>query len=410
MIYEEFSIEDFASDEYFQIWVWNKNIMADTFWTDWIKQHPEKKETIEKARQLVLLMDFDHEDFTEKDLDGIWRNIVSTRGKGKMKRLGVRKIGSSDYRPFLKIAGVFLAAIAVTTFLNTTRFFDNEEHPVIDTESSVVLELQDGTRQILDENTSKDITDKGGNTILTQEKNVLHYGEEGYLTAKELVYNQLTVPYGKKFELKLSDGSYVYLNSGSKLRYPVHFSSKTSRDVYLDGEAYFSVKQDKTRPFTVITDEMNTRVYGTKFNVSSYKNENNTATVLVEGSVGVYKSNNEDAESPIVMVPGTRAVFQNEEIKVAKANISKYTAWTKNKLLFLDDPFHIIIRKLERHFAVEINNEFTELESKNFTGTFEKESLADILNIFREYTPFEYRIENDVIVISKYKTIPIARQ
>ena len=85
------------------------------------------------------------------------------------------------------------------------------------------------------------------------------------------------------------------------------------RDVFFRWRGlYFEVKEDEKRPFTVITDAMNTRVYGTVFNVSSYKNENNTSAVLVAGSVGVYKSNNNEGQEPIVVVPGERAILENE--------------------------------------------------------------------------------------------------
>jgi len=144
---------------------------------------------------------------------------------------------------------------------------------------------------------------------------------------------------------------------------------------------------------------MNTSVYGTEFNVSSYKNENNTSTVLVQGSVGVYRSKNAEGQKPIVLDTGQRAVFKEGAIAVDVVNVAKYTAWTEEKLFFVDDCFELILKELERHFNVNIDNKLHQLNGKRFTGTFSKESLDQILRIFQEHTPFEYTRNNNTITI-----------
>ena len=254
----------------------------------------------------------------------------------------------------------------------------------------------------MNENSVKVVTNAQGIVVGKQEQNTLFYkGEEA--ASETLKYNQLSVPYGKKFELILSDNSHVFLNSGSSLRYPVKFIKGAPRNVYLDGEAYFSVEEDKERPFTVITDEMNTQVYGTEFNVSSYKNENNTSTVLVEGSVGVYRSNNQKGAKPLTIKPGQRATFENNAIAVDKVNLKKHIAWKEGKLLFVDDRFDLILKELERHFDVEIDNQYALMNSKKYTGTFSNVPLEQILRICQEHTPFDYTLEGDRITIIERK-------
>ena len=181
----------------------------------------------------------------------------------------------------------------------------------------------------------------------------------------------------------------MFLNSGSKLRYPVRFLTSSPRDVYLDGEGYFDVVEDVDRPFTVITDDMNTQVYGTEFNVSSYKNEGNTSTVLVEGSVGVYRANNEEGIKPLMITPGQRAVYDNDQIAVEEVPIRKYVAWKDGLLYFVDDRFELLLKELERHFNVSIDNQYKSLEGKRFTGTFTNESLDQILKVAQAYGQFE---------------------
>ena len=218
----------------------------------------------------------------------------------------------------------------------------------------------------------------------------------------ELVYNELTVPYGKNFELVLSDGSHIYLNAGSKLRYPVQFPHGKPRNVFLDGEAFFDVARDSTRSqFTVVTDMLNTQVYGTRFNVSSYKDENNTFTVLEEGSVGVYHPNSPKKEDPVKIVPGQRAVFEDGSIQVETVDIRKYTAWTKGELYFMQDRFELVLKELERHFDVRIDNQYPELNDVPFNAMFTNESLDKILELFQIHSPFSYEKNGNVITIKK---------
>src|SRR5690606_2991900 len=144
--------------------------------------------------------------------------------------------------------------------------------------------------------------------------------------------------------------------------YPVQFPHGKPRNVFLDGEAFFDVARDSTRSqFTVVTDMLNTQVYGTRFNVSSYKDENNTFTVLEEGSVGVYHPNSPKKEDPVKIVPGQRAVYEDGSIQVETVDIRKYTAWIDGELYFLDDRFTLILKELERRFNVRIENRYPEI-------------------------------------------------
>ncbi|WP_420601754.1 FecR family protein [Flagellimonas sp.] len=399
MKYANYKEEDFIKDEYFQKWVLDPDEMTSNFWDNWLASNPEKKEIVQNASRFIQLLDFDIEELPQKDFDAIWQNVIQRR-KGVENNLYVRGGQHRLKRNYvLKIAALFVGLIGTAYLIFLAVAPNKTEKTIVVTEPSITLELEDGTIKVLDDTSSGIITNTEGRQIVNQKQNTLLYNAESITATENVSYNQLSVPFGKKFELILSDGSHVFLNSGSKLRYPVIFLKGKPRDVYLEGEAYFSVEKDKTRPFTVITDDMNTSVYGTEFNVSSYKNENNTSTVLVEGSVGVYKSNNAEGQQPIILASGDRAVFTEGAIAVDQVNVSKYTAWTKGELFFVDDRFELIIKELERHFNVTINNQFYQLNEKKFTGTFSKESLDQILRICQEHTPFSYTVKDDIITI-----------
>lgn len=401
MKYKHYDVEDFLLDEYFQKWVLDSDDMTNSFWNQWQEKHPEKKEVLMEAKRLVKLLasEGDSLKMDKVDFESTWQHIIEHRREEEDSTFLIRK-KKPVFRNFLRVAAVFIGLLMMGIASYYSGFFDTQETiPELDG-PQVTLELEDGTLKVLDENQSGLITDAEGNVIVNQQQRTLVYDANGD-GEDELVYNQLTVPYGKKFDVVLSDGSTVFLNSGSKLRYPVNFLSGSPRDVYLDGEGYFDVAEDKTRPFTVITDDMNTQVYGTEFNVSSYKNEGNTSTVLVEGSVGVYRANNEEGIKPMMIVPGQRAVYDNDEIAVEEVPIRKYVAWKDGLLYFVDDRFELLLKELERHFNVSIDNQYKDLEGKRFTGTFTNESLEQILKVARAYGKFEYTINGDQITITK---------
>ncbi|MCK0146213.1 FecR domain-containing protein [Arenibacter sp. F26102] len=401
MKYKNYDIEDFITDEYFLRWVLDPDAMTNMFWENWLADYPNKKEEVDKAKRLVMLMNYDEDKLSSQDFDAMWRNIIENR-RDTVNEIKLQ--GKAKNRRYFSVAAVFLGLFVSSIGLYLAGAFSSSEKFPIDNTPQITLQLQDGTIKVLDDTSSNVVANANGNVVVRQEQNVLHYEDKNEDT-KKLEYNELAVPYGKKFELLLSDGTHVFLNSGSKLRYPVNFLKDTPRDVYLDGEAYFSVEKDKARPFTVMTHDMNTRVHGTEFNVSSYKNENNTSTVLIEGSVDVTMVNGDRAGEHIMIQPGERAVYENNVIDVAEVNVEKYISWKDGKLLFEDDPFYLMVKELERHFNVEIDNRYEALNGKKFTGTFGKESLDQILQICQEHTAFSYSVEGSKITITEKRQV-----
>ncbi|NDV15757.1 DUF4974 domain-containing protein [Muricauda sp. TY007] len=400
MTYKDYSSEDFAKDHYFQKWVLEKDAITANFWNNWLAQHPEKKEVVETARDMVRLLARDEDDPTPLEKGRIWMKIIEKRNIRERGRMNSPKsIFGKTGKRFLKVAAVIIPLVALAYGAYRLDFLGSKGPMTLDP-NRITLELQDGTIKVMDEKASGLITTGDGKALGKQDKNILTY-QKLQDNVTELVYNELTVPYGKNFELVLSDGSHIYLNAGSKLRYPVQFPHGKPRNVFLDGEAFFDVARDSTRSFTVVTDMLNTEVYGTRFNVSSYRDENNTFTVLEEGSVGVYQPNSPKKEEPVKIVPGQRAVFENGSIQVETVDIRKYTAWIDGELYFLDDRFELILKELERRFDVKIDNRYEELNDVKFTGTFTREPLDQILKLFQYQTPFEYDMKKKTITIQK---------
>lgn len=220
----------------------------------------------------------------------------------------------------------------------------------------------------------------------------------------------LKVPFGKKFKITLSDGTKVHLNSGSTLTYPSSFSNKKIREVHLNGEAFFDVASNRKKPFIVKTSTLNATVLGTKFNISSYKNDNTNSVVLVEGSVGVTIKNNESESKTLILRPKQKAIInknskQNEpkliKQKITLTEVIKDISWKNRELIFNNDSFSTITKKLERHFNVKIVSENKKLNQIEFTGKFMKQNVFEILDAFKVHTPFKYTIKSNKIIIKK---------
>lgn len=292
----------------------------------------------------------------------------------------------------LKYAAIFIGIIGIGLYYFTPGVF-MDPNPVPDV---VTLELGNGKIEKINFLEQKSIINSQGQLIGIKNQQGLNY--EKAAPIRELVYNTLRIPYGKIFQLVLSDGSKVILNAGSSIKYPIYFLPNHKRKIFLEGEAYFEVTKDSLRQFIVSTENQEVTVYGTTFDVSAYENGNYTKTVLLEGSVGV----SHDGTS-VRLVPGEMALSKEgvNSIEVHKTELSRHIAWIQGKTVFVSKKFSEIIQVLERKFDVEIHNEYEELNDQMFTATFTDESITEILDLFKKSRPFKFTINKNEITIMK---------
>lgn len=301
-------------------------------------------------------------------------------------------------RSYLKYAAIFILFLSAFYLYEINNVFTAKDKEVIVKEELITLQSENGNIQVIHPEKTKKITDNRGKVIGKQDKGKIVYA--GDLNLDQLVYNTISVPNGKRFELILSDGTSVQLNSGTSLKFPIQFIKGESRQVFLDGEAYFDVTKDPKHPFLVRSGDMNIKVLGTKFNVTSYKKDNKTYTVLVEGKVAASDDLNKEE---VILKPGERVYFQGKQLKTEPVNVRKYIAWVSGELMFTDDSFAVIANKLERKYNVRIINNYEELNDIVITATFKEENIEQVLKIFQTYKPFNYTINNRVITITKPK-------
>jgi transmembrane sensor len=238
-------------------------------------------------------------------------------------------------------------------------------------------------------------------------------------------YKVATTDAGMKTRIRLSDGTMVWLNAGSSLKYPPKFGKHT-REVFLEGEAYFDVKQQVNQPFIIHTEKMDIKVLGTAFNVRSYEDEDFQETSLISGAVEI-SVKQADKLSRVVLKPNQKLVvhdIKHTQTKVEKATIIHQsadviierkalsailspdsgqvaeTAWLSNRFVFQNETLESMARRLERWYGITIVIKDPQLSGLRFTGRADNLPLEKLLAILQEIKPFNYSIEDGTVIIN----------
>lgn len=205
----------------------------------------------------------------------------------------------------------------------------------------------------------------------------------------------ITLP-GQKTSVVLPDGSKIWMNSASTLKYSANFNKK-DREILLSGEAYFDVHKDKNKRFRVKSGTLNVDVYGTSFNIKNYSDEDSQAITVAEGIVGVSSNLREIRR----LVKGEQATLNKKsgEIKFSEEDPDFITAWKNNELIFRKTPVEEVMKSIENWYGVKITLDNQMIGSHNYTFKIKTESLRDVLDLMKVMTPFEYKINGKDIEI-----------
>lgn len=300
------------------------------------------------------------------------------------------------WKSVAKYAAIFIGLLAIVYFY---RISETTNPKAQISEEAIKLKIGEDAIKVIREGESQQLVSASGKVIGEQKGNKISHDSDAEID--ELVYNELEIPYGKIFDVQLSDGTLVHLNSGTKMRYPVKFLKGQKREVFIDGEAYFKVTKDKAHPFIVHADAVAVEVLGTEFNISSYKEDQEIKTVLVEGSVNL--SNSVDPKGNVMLKPGQRAAWSKtvHNTAIEEVDVDMYTGWIKGELVFRNIAFKDMAKKLERRYNVRIQNSNPFLKDKKLNARFnvDVESLEDVLNSINEIQAFEYKkIDGEVTI------------
>lgn len=313
-----------------------------------------------------------------------------------------KRIRQYRLRTIMKYAAIAILFLGIG-FIMQKNFFNesNIKQSIVPRENEITLKLGNGSIKVIAADGSSKIYDTDGKVIGQQNGKDLVYSAKG---AMKLVYNTLSIPNGKRFNITLSDGTLVHLNAGSSITFPVEFLKNKIRKVFLTGEAFFEVAHDKKNAFVVNASKLDVQVYGTKFNVNSYQEDEVTDVVLVEGSVSMAETGQSvKNKNEFFLTPGYKGTFDKTDKKITneKVNTSIYTSWMTGNLVFRHESFDNIIKKLERHYNVIIINNNESLAKETFNATIETdhESIEQVFNYFKKVYQIDYNIVENKIII-----------
>ena len=226
-----------------------------------------------------------------------------------------------------------------------------------------------------------------------RKKNIVYTNRQGG-EQKKWQYNTLEVPRGAEYELILADGTHVWLNAETELRYPVQFNGK-ERVVYLKGEAYFEVSKNKEKPFLVQVDDMSVKVYGTEFNVNTY---NNIETVLVTGSVSMNQGGKE-----VLLKPNQKGVFDqvSGKITVADVDVLAYVSWKNGDFIFRNESLNSIMDKLSRWYGLEVLYQDARLQNVRLSGNLKRyKDVRELFVSFEKISDARFKVQGNKVIVS----------
>lgn len=363
MNYTNFKCEDFLEDNSFQSYIRKEKEEDIMFWENWIAQDPGNLPELRKASRIL------------QDIQDTYRLEISidkqkelTRLLGKIEEKEPDMFKQYQKEQWIKIAAIFILLIGLGFV------FKN---------------------------------------LFTTDKNK---GREHY------AYKEVKTPKGKRLHIQLSDGTQIWVNSESTIKYPQVFNGD-DRKVYLEGEAYFDVTEDKTKPFFVYAGEIRVKVLGTSFNVRSYPEDDFVETTLEKGKINIERIGTDVNSEIISMTPNQKVTLykaghqpqvaneapattqEMRKIEGKTAIIAKdietdlYTSWKDEKLVFRGEQLEKLKLRLERWYNVPIVVKDSELLKKKLTGTFVKEPIKEALRALSVASEFEFEIKNDTVYL-----------
>ena len=357
----------------------------------WMKEKEEHKQLFERLRKDTRFAE-EYGIFREVDTTRAWETFRVKNGLGRQRRMTTWiKYVAVIALPLL-VAGVWLlhpsgGEQSIPVAQNTK---------IVKREVSPVLEVVGGGKVILEKEKNKMI-EAGRGVEVQQSSGMLVYSDS--VVPEYVDTNVLRIPKGGEFKLQLADGTQVYLNSATDLRYPVAFTG-SERRVYLKGEAYFEVAKDAEHPFIVVTDDVQVRVYGTSFNVNTL-GADGVRTVLVEGKVGI---RGQDLDREYVLKPNELAFYDrnSRDMKIETVDPDLYTLWRKGIFVFERETLENIMNTLSLWYDMEVFFQSESAKQLHFSGHMKRyEQIEDILHAITDATGVVFTINDRTVCVSR---------
>ncbi|MDN5210877.1 DUF4974 domain-containing protein [Fulvivirgaceae bacterium BMA12] len=347
--YTNYEAHDFIDDKSFQSFAYKENVTDISFWNDWIKSHPEKINEIEEALFLLRNIYADNKQLlSREEREHELQKVFAQIDKKQQASVKSKVLDANTWYSWRSVAAVLLLLV-----VSVSIFYLNSEIPVSDT------------------------------------------------PMEQVEWIEKTVPHGQKLTTKLSDGSIIKLNAGSKLRFPKQFSASL-REVYLEGEAFFEVERDTSRKFIIHTERVLTSVLGTSFNIKAYPEDQITQVAVATGKVLVQSEDHQgDIRQSVTLRANEMAVYDKKDfnrLKAVRVGESEFS-WRDDILYFDKTPVPELVVMLERWYGKQIRLENEAFRNKTYSGIFENETLKNVLEGIKFEADIKYEIKGNNVLI-----------
>ena len=376
-------------DPAFIAWRLFRTEEQDQYWARFAEEHPESREALDMAIRKFKPVKINRFELAEPEKEALYQRILTNIRRSRERRRRIIYWSAAASIALLLVASFFV----LLQFGNMTTQQDTPDIAAIvgQTMPSNDIRLISGEKTVeLKQNAQIALKDDGRISVV----------EEAAISEIPLsgnVMNKLMVPAGKRSTLELSDGTKIWLNSGTELDFPSKFTGST-REISVKGEIYIEVAKGQT-PFYVNTSQFRVLVHGTKFNISAYGQNDVNTVVLVEGSVEVVTA----GLSPTMLAANEKVVVNTGEILKETVNVNEYTSWKDGVLIFNQTPISEVLKKIGRYYNVNFDDRSdNELSVKTCTGKlFLSDDFEEIMISLSVLSATQYQKEGDIIYLRK---------
>ncbi|TKG95025.1 DUF4974 domain-containing protein [Puteibacter caeruleilacunae] len=401
-LFSNLSVEELVHD---QMFIEIVNGLGDVEWQSFLDDNSENRKNIEKASKIIRAFKVNQGTLDQERKNKLWTRIDAYNKDVKNKR------GTSVFRTIMRVAASIVVLLSLGGALyfyvesNIIQYQFSENNAIENNENSVLI-LSSGEKVTLKEEQSEIAVLEEQEAILIENDTIIENHAEKDVKTKAPRLTEVIVPFGKKTVLTLNDGTKVWLNAGSRFAFPQKFEGN-EREVFLDGEGYFEVAKNRAKPFIVSSKNLNIKVLGTKFNVSSYNVDNFSETVLLEGSVKI-SSRNKLLNEKVIMTPNQIASYDVENKVMALSSDTdpdRFISWINDWYEFNHVGLDRVLTKLERYYNVtfEYSDDLIE-NALPITGKLDlKGSLQEVIFVLTKVADVDCEFLDDRIIIKPIK-------
>ena len=384
-----YTTEDFVGDLSFIRWALGEKEIV--LFDELYEKYSHKRKEMDEAIEIIRFLKGRHSGLDDREIYKLWRNIKAQKNQKKEGNFFKRNL------KWVAILLIFIFMGGITyTYYSQQWDLENyftEEVSMLDSSYAYLRLSENKIIRLPSESVQISYFDSADGVRIKTE-NKIHF------SADRQSVHKLVIPYGKRGKLILSDGTKIWINSGSRIIFPSSFGNE-GRKVFLVGEAYFEVSNNKQKPFRVETLELDIDILGTSFNVTAYQSDKTIETVVAEGKVNVKKHGFHPFAERSLLRASQRVLYdrKNEVMEKDQVEVNHYISWKEGYLDVKKERLSNIVRQLSRIYNIEIILD-QKLSSLEFSGKLDlRKDLESELKIIATAHPIQYKLKNNKVII-----------